>query len=201
MEGAAVAKAAVGVVAVHPGKSATSVYSCGLSNRWLPHPVLQQFFSYLITPASEPNAPRSKLRASNWLWSDLSPVTAVTLVTSLSLSVSATAYAGYIVSRFGLLIQQTAGSAWLSRTRHRSTTSLIGVSGETLSKCRRRSQLLWPAINLSRISRSRAVCPMSPKALTANISKAVATIAGSSPIVLVVRSNCLLKSVRRPGKP
>ena len=56
----------------------------------------------------------------------------------------------------------------------------------------RRSQLLWLAINLTPISRSRAVCPISPKALTANNSRAVAKIAGSSPTVLVVHSNCLL---------
>ena len=93
--------------------------------------------------------------------------------------------------RIWLLIRRTAGSAWLSQTLHRSTTSLIGVSGDTLSKCRRRSQFLWLAINRSRIKRNRAVCPMSPKALTPNVSKAVANMAGSSPTVLVVLSNCL----------
>ena len=39
------------------------------------------------------------------------------------------------------------------------------------------------------------------KALTDNVSNAVAKIAGSSQIVLVVRSNCLLKSASRPGEP
>ena len=107
-------------------------------------------------------------------------------------SPSPTVNAGYIGSVVNFLILPLAGSAWLSQTRQRSTTSLIGVSGGALSKCRRRSQLLWPAMHLSRISRSQAVCPISPNAFTASISKAVAKFAGSSPDVLMVRSNCLL---------
>ena len=36
------------------------------------------------------------------------------------------------------------------------------------------------------LNQSESVCPMSPKAITANVSKAVAKISGASPIVLVV---------------
>ena len=110
----------------------------------------------------------------------------------LGTSLSPTVNAGYIGSVVGFLILPLAGSAWLSQMRQRSTTFLIGVSGGALSKCRRKSQLLWPAINLSRISRSQAVCPISPNTFTASISKVVAKFAGSSPDVLMVRSNCLL---------
>ena len=75
------------------------------------------------------------------------------------------------------LVLLIAGSAWLSQMRQWSTTSLIGVSG---------GALLWPAINLSRISRSQAVCPISPNAFTASISKVVAKFAGSSPVGLIL---------------
>ena len=37
-------------------------------------------------------------------------------------------------------------SSWLSQTRHLSTMSEIGVSGPTLSKCRRRARFSWPII-------------------------------------------------------
>ena len=95
-------------------------------------------------------------------------------------------------------MRRTIGSAWLSQTLQRSTTSLIGVSRGTLYKCRRKSQLSCPAINLSRISHSWAVCPLSPNAFAANVSNAVAKFAGSSPTFLVVHSNCLLLSASDP---
>ena len=118
-------------------------------------------------------------------------MTAATLMTSLSLSASPTAYVGYVISGVGFVVRHAIGSAWLSQTLQWSTTSLIGVSGGTLSKYRRKSQLSCPATNLSRISRNRAVCPISPNAFTANVSNAVAKIVGSSLTFLVVRSSCL----------
>ena len=60
------------------------------------------------------------------------------------------------------------------------------VSGGILSKYLRNSQLANPAMKRSRISRSHAVRPISPKALTANVSKAMANMDGSSPADLVV---------------
>ena len=51
------------------------------------------------------------------------------------------------------------------------------------------TQLLCPAIKRSRISRRYTVCPISPNALTASVSKAVANMEGSSPADLVVFSN------------
>ena len=93
-------------------------------------------------------------------------MTAATLMTSLSLSASPTAYVGYVISGIGFVMRRTIGSAWLSQTLQRSTTSRIGL----LSKCRRKSQLSCPATNLSRISRNRTVCPLSPNAFTANVS-------------------------------
>ena len=123
----------------------------------------------LISPVSESAAPRPKLSAG------VNPANG-----------SDRSHLNY----FPVLVfvmRRTIGSAWLSQTLQRSTTSLIGVSGGTLSKCRRKSQLSCPAINLSRISRSRPVCPISPNAFTANVSNAVAKITGSSPTFLVVR--------------
>ena len=67
-EGGAVAKAAVAVGAVHPGNNATSVPVSseleGLQPQFVaPSPTVVTVFPYLISPASEPDAPRSKLRA------------------------------------------------------------------------------------------------------------------------------------------
>ena len=70
-----------------------------------------------------------------------------------------------------------------------ATISRIGVSGGTLSKCRRNSQLLCPATNRSLMIRSRAVWLMSPNGLIANVSNSVAKMDWSSPDVRVVRSN------------
>ena len=47
----------------------------------------------------------------------------------------------------------------------------MGVSGGTLSRCCRRSQSGWPAMNRSRIKRVLAFGPISPKALTAIVSQ------------------------------
>ena len=64
-------EAAVAVGAVHRGKSATSVPVSSvleglqprLANSVAPSPAVVTFLPCLISPASEPDAPRSKLRA------------------------------------------------------------------------------------------------------------------------------------------
>ena len=89
----------------------------------------------------------------------------------------------------GLLTRRTEVSAWLSHTLHRSTMSRRGVSGGRQSKCRRSSQLSCLAINRSRINLRRSTWPMSPNALTANVSKAIAKLEGSSPGFRTVLSN------------
>ena len=80
-------------------------------------------------------------------------------------------------------------SAWLSNTRQQSTISRMGVSGGTLSRCRRKAHLSCPATNRSGMMRSRTVEPMSTKALTASVSSAMAKIDGSSPSIWAVLSN------------
>ena len=94
-----------------------------------------------------------------------------------------------VLSGPGLTILRAPVSAWLSHTRQQSTISWMGVSGGTLSRCRRKAQLSCPATNRSHIRQSRAVGPMSPKALTANVSSAMAKIDGSSHSFLAVLSN------------
>ena len=77
-EVAAVAEAAVAVGAVHPGKSATSVPVSsvleGLQPRVAdsvaPSPTVVTVVPYLITPASEPDAPRWKLSVGASLLTD-----------------------------------------------------------------------------------------------------------------------------------
>ena len=80
-------------------------------------------------------------------------------------------------------------STWLSHTLHLSTISQMGVSGGTLSRCRRRSQFGWLAMNRSRIRRVLVFGPISPKVLTASVSSAKANFDGSSPSCLTVLSN------------
>ena len=78
LEVAAVAEAAVAVGTVHQGKSATSVPVSsvleGLQPRVAdsvaPSPAVVTVFPFLITPASEPDAPRAKLRAGASLLTD-----------------------------------------------------------------------------------------------------------------------------------
>ena len=77
-EVAAVAEAAVAIGAVHQGKSATFVPVSsvleGLQPRVAdsvaPSPAVVTVFPYLISPASESDAPRSKLRAGASLLAD-----------------------------------------------------------------------------------------------------------------------------------
>ena len=126
---------------------------------------------------------------SNWSGGDGWAVTAATLSSSLPLSESLTIYVGNVWVGPDLLARRTYEFAWLSQTRHWSTMSRNGVSGGTLSKCRCNSKVLCPATNRSRMIRSRAVWPMSPKALITNVSNSVEKMDGSSPDVRVVRSN------------
>ena len=83
----------------------------------------------------------------------------------------------------GLIILWRPVSAWLSHTRQWSTIPRMGVSGGKQSRCQRKAQWSCPATNRSCRRRSRAVGPMSPKALTANVSNAMAKIDGSSPVL------------------
>ena len=68
--------------------------------------------------------------------------------------------------------------------------SHIGVSGDTLSKCRRSAQLSCPVINRSRTNLRRARWLISPKAFRDSVSNSVANIDGSVPAVQVTLSNC-----------
>ena len=61
------------------------------------------------------------------------------------------------------------------------SASVHNISGGNLSKYLHNSQLLYPTIKRSQISRRCAVCPISPKALTANVSKAMPNMEVSSP--------------------
>ena len=81
-ERGAVAKAAVAVGAVHRGKSATSVpvssVLAGLQP-WVadsvpPSPAVVTVLPCLISPASEPDVPRSKLHAGASLLTDSGPI-------------------------------------------------------------------------------------------------------------------------------
>ena len=88
------------------------------------------------------------------------------------------------------LVSQLSGH----RCRHGSPTLYIcqqylRVSGGTLSRCRRRVQFGWPAMNRSRISWVLAFRPISPKALTASVSIATANCYGSSLSYWTVFSN------------
>ena len=92
-------------------------------------------------------------------------VTVTTIRSSNPHPGSSTVYIDRALPGCGLLNLRASVSAWLSHTRQLSTISRIGVSGGTLSKCRCKAQLSWPATNRSRIMRSHAVWPMSPVSL------------------------------------
>ena len=90
-----------------PVSSVLPVLQTRLADSVPPSPAVVTVLRCLISPDSEPDLPRSKLRAGASLLTDSGP----TLVISLSLSVSSTAYVVYIGSGVGLLFRRTARSA------------------------------------------------------------------------------------------
>ena len=107
------------------------------------------------------------------------PVTAVTTCFVGPNAGSLTVCTGWALSGVSFTTLRSSVSAWLSHTLHMSTISRMGVSGGTLSRCRRRAQFGWPAMNRSRISRVLVLGPISPNALTVSVSSATANFDGS----------------------
>ena len=68
-------------------------------------------------------------------------VTAATIWSANTHSGLSTVYTGKALSGPAFTILWVPVSAWLSHTRQRSTMSRMGVSGGTLSRCRRKAQL------------------------------------------------------------